>query len=126
MSTGIIFYVLFALLLKHLIIDFPVFSSYMPRDIINTHSSVWYAHILLHGLATMFILSMMSFSVPICVSLGLLDLVSHWLIDSMTISIGRKCKYNQEFSKNFSWIGNMDQFLHSVIYVGLTFMLVLI
>jgi len=126
MSIGVIFYVLFALLLKHLIIDFPVYSSYGSRDITTPHRPIWYIHIVLHGIATMFILYMMSFPFLVCVSLGMLDLISHYLIDSVSAFFGVKCRYNLEYSRRFSWIVNMDQFLHSVVYACLTFILVLV
>lgn len=125
MSAGIIFYVLFALFLKHLVIDFPIYSNYICRDI-DTPGVVWYTHIILHGLATAGVLLIIKIPLGICILLGIIDLFIHALIDALMIYCGKRCRNDANFKSKFSWVVNIDQYLHTLMYVFLTFGLVLI
>lgn len=126
MSTGVIFYVLFSLFLKHLIIDFPIYSRYVCHDLSIVFSRLWYAHIILHGLATAFILYIISFPILICLLIGSVDTISHFLIDMADSRIATRCKRDPVFSGKFRWVTSLDQYLHTFVYLCLTFALVFI
>lgn len=125
MSTGIIFYVLFALFLKHLVIDFPIYSAYVCRDI-DTPGLLWYSHILLHGVATSCILYVMQIPLLVCIIIGAVDLLSHYAIDTVTVYCGRRGRTDPSFAASFRWVVNIDQYLHTLVYVSIVFALVLI
>lgn len=118
MTTGMIFYVLFALFLKHLVIDFPIYTSYACRVRSEQRTSVWWLHIILHGVATAFLLWIMTIPAWIAVLAGIIDSVVHVSIDFIFYLL------NKRFNVNL--LSDTDQYFHCLFYVMLTFGLVVL
>lgn len=122
MTTGMIFYVLFALFVKHLVIDFPIYTSYACRIHSEQRTPLWWLHIILHGVATAFLLWIITIPAWIAVLAGILDSVVHVSIDFIFYLL------NKRFNVNLSmwWIPDTDQYFHCLFYVMLTFGLVML
>lgn len=126
MTFGIIFYVLFALFFKHFIVDFPIYSGYVCRNQQSHSSLLWMLHILVHGLATFFILHLVGLPLWICSMIALIDLGSHYIIDSISVYCYKRMITDPIFKEKFYWIPELDQYLHGLSYVSMAFLLVLL
>ena len=126
MSVGIVFYILFALFFKHVIIDFPLYVGQTDRPRQSHSIRLWAFHILLHGLATFFILYLISVPVLICSLLALIDTAVHSVVDYAANYFYKRYKTDAAFENKFHWVVELDQYLHCLIYVSMAFLLILL
>lgn len=125
MTLGLAFFLIFALLIKHLIVDFPVYSGYICKKYGQSKNDIaWKIHILGHGVGTAFILLLVGIPVIPILILAAIDMVSHYVIDSIVVHVIGKLKTDQFYQENLFWVPELDQFLHCLIYVGMIFLLV--
>jgi hypothetical protein len=73
-------------------------------------------HSIKHGIGTFLVFSLTS--VPLAVSLGLLDTLIHYHIDFLKQNLTSKLELSPKDKMFWNLIG-LDQFLHSLTYVGL-------
>jgi hypothetical protein len=121
MSAGVIFYILFALFIKHLLIDFPLYSRYICKNQEHDKTSLWSLHILFHGIATFAILWLMALPIWMCLLLACVDWVSHFTIDSIAIRFYEKYKVDPAFEEKYYWVVDLDQYFHTATYVVIAF-----
>jgi len=126
MAAGVIFYILFALFVKHLLIDFPFYSNYICKNQKPDKSFLWSMHILFHGIATFFILWLMVMPLWICLSLACVDWVSHYMIDKIAIYCYEKYREDPVFAEKYYWVVDLDQYFHTLTYVVIAFLTLLL
>ncbi len=110
--------VIFLLLSKHLLVDFPLQTSFQ-----YLNKGTWLhlgglLHSSLHGIGTLIIL--LCFTNPLMAfTLAVLDFVLHYLIDYGKVNINRNLGYSPVNSEQFWWLLGLDQWLHQLTYLGI-------
>lgn len=111
-------FVIFLLLSKHLLVDFPFQTSFQ-----YLNKGTWLhlgglLHSSLHGIGTLIIL--LCFTNPLLAfALAVLDFVLHYLIDYCKVNINRKLGYSPVNSEQFWWLLGIDQWLHQLTYLAI-------
>lgn len=106
--------VIFWLLTKHLIVDFPLQNAWMVDGKGNVRSLAGYVHAGLHALGTLLVLA--AFGLPLW--LALLDGVIHYAVDWLKMNAGRWYGWTPA-QPAFWWALGADQYAHAVTYVGI-------
>lgn len=123
MSAEVLLLILVLLFTKHLIIDFPlqVPFHYLNKGIYGHCGGL--SHSGLHGLGTFFV--MVFFVGPqLAVNLAFLDGFIHYHIDWAKVNINNKFHLKPSNSEKFWWLLGLDQYLHSLTYLGMAAYLV--
>lgn len=122
MAISIVFYILFVLFIKHLIIDFPIYTTYACKNIKIHETVLWYAHIIMHGIVTFILLWLISIPLWISILAALIDFTLHFIMDFFVV---RNTKLNNGIDKR-PWVADIDQFFHCTVYVVITFIVFLL
>lgn len=118
MTVELALIVLVLLFTKHFIVDFPlqVPWHYQNKGIYGHCGGL--SHSGLHGLATFFVL--VFFVGPQkAVNLAFLDGFIHYHIDWAKVNINHRFDLKPDNSEKYWWLLGLDQFLHSLTYVGM-------
>lgn len=111
-------FILTLLFTKHFIVDFPL---QVPYHYLNKGT---YAHLggiqhaMFHGIGTMIV--SFFFAPTMWLWLGLLDAFLHYHIDWAKMNLNSKLGYGPLTSEKFWWLLGLDQYLHTLTYIGLT------
>jgi hypothetical protein len=110
--------ILFLLLSKHFLVDFPLQTSFQ-----YLNKGTWLhlgglLHSALHGVGTLVILLCFT-TLPLAIGLAIMDFVLHYLIDYGKININRKLGYTPVNSEQFWWLLGLDQWLHQLTYLAI-------
>jgi len=126
MSCGVVFFLLFALFFKHIVVDFPIYTQYVCRVRANSSAFAWKLHNVLHGLFTAFIL--FSINVPLwaIIAIGVGEMLFHYLVDSFTVYCVGRCKTDPVFEAKWYWSTELDQFIHCLSYVGIAYLVTMV
>lgn len=110
--------ILFWLLTKHLIIDFPLQIPYMYRNKGTWGHPGGILHSLLHGIGTLAVINFVtSFSFELAFMIGLFDFLTHYLIDFGKMNVNRLFNLKPDNSEKFWWLLGLDQWLHQMTYL---------
>lgn len=124
MDGFLVLIVMFLLLLKHLICDFPLQSwpwMYKNKGKI-LHLGGW-THSGVHVLGTMLVLVPIFSLTPVLMVLLFFEFLAHYLIDFTKVNVCETFNMKPENSTVYWWILGLDQFLHQFCYLLMTFML---
>lgn len=114
----LILVLLFALVTKHLVVDFFLQTYWQAKNKGNVFHPGGYVHAALHGIATLLILSFLW--IPEAWLLALLDMGTHYLIDWSKVNMTKAWKKTYT-DKEFWWLLGVDQYLHMIVYLTITF-----
>lgn len=108
--------VLLLLATKHLIIDFPLQTRYQWSNKGTYGHSGGLLHSGLHGLGT--VLCLWWFT-PLAIIAGLIDAVVHYHVDWAKMNLNRRLGLGPTTHEGFWWLLGLDQYLHTLTYIGL-------
>jgi hypothetical protein len=114
----VILYLLFALVTKHLVVDFFLQNYWQAKNKGNLLHPGGYVHAALHGISTFFILA--AFMIPGAMVLAIFDLVSHYTIDWTKVNTTKALKKTYTDSV-FWWLLGIDQYLHMLVYLTISY-----
>lgn len=110
--------ILFLLLTKHFIVDYPLQNSY---QYLNKGTFLHLGGILhssLHGIATGLIL-VFFINVEMVIVLGLMDFVIHYFVDLSKVKINKHFGLGPSTHEQFWWLLGFDQWLHHMTYLAI-------
>jgi len=130
MSAELVLYILLALSVKHLVVDFflQVPYHYLNKGTYGHFGGI--EHAALHGFGTATVL--MYFVQYANIRLGLdgvaflavLDFFIHYHVDWAKMRLNSKMGWKPDNSEYFWWSLGVDQFLHTFTYLALVWMIV--
>ena len=123
MSVGLVFFLIFLLFIKHIIVDFPVYSGYLCRKYPDTFNRLWVLHIILHGVGALIVFFLLGLPLLPSFMIALFDSCSHFIIDATTTYCNNRNKVDIDFYNRFYWVPELDQFLHCLTYVLMVLMM---
>jgi hypothetical protein len=126
MSCEIVFFILFALFFKHIVVDFPIYTQYVCRVRANSAELGWKLHNVAHGLFTGLILYAVSVPMWAIIAISLGEMLFHFIVDSFTVYCVHKCKTDPVFEAKWYWSTELDQFIHCLSYVGIAYLVTMI
>ena len=111
---------LFLLLTKHFIVDFPLQNSYQ-----YLNKGTWLhlggiLHSSLHGIATGLIMSFFTSS-ELAIILALMDLLVHYAVDFSKVKINKHFGLAPSTHEQFWWLLGFDQWLHNLTYLAIVY-----
>lgn len=110
------------LLFKHLVVDFPMQVPYHYKNKGTYGHMGGIQHASLHGMGTLFIL--MAYATPITAALlALADMVAHYHIDWAKMNLNKHFNWKPDNAEQFWWLIGLDQFLHQLTYLAITWYL---
>ena len=112
--------VLTLLLVKHFIIDFPLQKPYQYLNKGTYGHPGGLLHSGLHGIGTTLCLIWWAPAVAICY--GFVDSIVHYHIDWAKVNINNKFGWTSTNSEYFWWLLGLDQLLHALTYIAITYM----
>lgn len=123
MSPEQLLLILLLLFLKHFIVDFPLQAfPYQYKNKGTYGHPGGLLHSGLHAWAT-YLVVLMFFDWPIAIMLGLLDGGIHYHIDWAKMNLNKKLGYGPNTHEQFWVLLGFDQFLHSLTYLLIIFIL---
>jgi hypothetical protein len=112
-------FIIFGLLLKHFLIDFPLQTPYMYLNKGTYGHWGGILHAYLHGIGTFIVLILCGGPVYASVLLGLFDYVLHYHIDWAKVKLTKHYELTPTNSEKYWWLLGFDQLLHQLTYVGI-------
>lgn len=110
-------WLLFWLLTKHFIVDFPLQPRWMYANKGTFGHPGGVAHALLHGAVTGLIVSLIS---PVAALwIGPAEAVAHYFIDWAKMNLNAKMGWGPLTSEKFWWLLGLDQWLHGMCYLAI-------
>lgn len=107
---------------KHLIVDFPLQPRYQYENKGTYGHPGGLLHSCLHGVGTYLCLAWWA---PMAAFfLAIADAVIHYHIDWAKVNINKRLGWGPTTHEQFWWLLGLDQFLHSLTYIGLVCMIV--
>lgn len=102
---------------KHFVVDFLLQNKYQysNKGIYGHPGGV--LHATIHGLATA--LCFLWYSPELFIYLGILDAIIHYHIDWAKVRINARMKWSANTHEQFWWLLGLDQYLHTLTYIGL-------
>lgn len=123
MTTYAILLLIFLLITKHAIVDFPLQTPYQWMNKGTYGHPGGNLHAGLHGIATIVIFSFfVDYSIAIWI--GVLDYAIHYHIDWAKMNINRWKGWKADSHPQFWVLLGFDQYLHYLTYVGLVLLAV--
>ena len=107
---------------KHFIVDFPLQGPYQWMNKGTYLHPGGLLHSFMHGVATM--LCFTYYAPQAAFWLGLLDALIHYHIDWAKMNLNAKFGWKSDQHPQFWWLLGLDQFLHSLTYIGLVSLVV--
>lgn len=107
--------------IKHLIIDFPLQTKYQYSNKGKYGHLGGLLHSFNHGIATFLIFSFFS---KYAIFLGIMDAIIHYHIDWLKVNININLNWKPDTHEEFWWLLGIDQFLHTLTYIFLIFLVV--
>lgn len=119
MTVSLVFVIMFLLFLKHIIIDFPIYTYYVNRRYSTFYPVRMWLHTIAHGVATAAIIYFTVYYIPLWIPivLGLFDSITHHTIDVTLMKMLAKSKCYENYRDWYYWIPQLDQVLHAVVYI---------
>lgn len=124
METAVLtFWLLFALFLKHFIVDFILQTKFQwSNKGIYGHAG-GLLHAGLHLLSTLLILyNIFRIDAHFALLLALFDGFVHYHIDWIKVNICQKYNWTANNSEYFWWLLGLDQFLHGLTYFAIVYL----
>lgn len=118
--------VLFLLLVKHYVCDFPLQSSpwmYLNKGTFGHPGGI--VHSLIHVVGSFLVLIIVFPVSDVLIYLLIWEFVLHYLIDYLKIRCCRELNYTPINGSAFWIILGLDQLLHQICYLVMTYMLIL-
>ena len=116
--------VLVGFLLKHFVADYLLQFGWMIAGKGNFRSLGGYVHAGIHALGSAIVLSMASVPVLALVALITVEFVIHYMLDYLKIRYSRDIS-NTEQPHLFWALNGLDQLMHHLTYIGMTYAVVL-
>lgn len=123
-DTLLIVTVLFGLFTKHLIVDFMLQTPYQYLNKGTYGHPGGLLHSGLQGLTTLAVLGIAGAG-PLSWALALADFVIHYHVDWAKVQITRRYKYDMTKDAQYWWWLGIDQYLHSLTYVAIVYIITL-
>lgn len=111
---------LFALQVKHFVIDFLMQTKYQWSNKGKLGHPGGILHATLHGVGTWLVLMpLLPVSAIVVTLLALTDAVIHYFVDWAKVNINRVTGWTPTNSEKFWWLLGADQLIHQLTYLGL-------
>ena len=111
---------LLALFTKHLVVDFFLQGPFMWKNKGNIWHLGSYAHAGLHAAVTFMLLLLTPAVTPaIALAIALVELVLHYAIDWSKMNLNAKMGWGANTHAEFWWAVGVDQYLHTLTYLGI-------
>lgn len=123
MTANEILLVLALLATKHFIVDFPCQVAYQYKNKGTYGHPGGLLHSFLHALGTFAILAWFVDPVLAALLAGI-DGIIHYHIDWAKMNINHKFGWGSTTHEQFWWLLGFDQFLHSLTYLGIVWVLI--
>lgn len=112
---------IFLLVSKHFVVDFLLQGPYQYLNKGKYGHQGGLLHSLLHASSTAAVV--LSFvNVNVAVELACLDFVLHYHIDWAKVQINQRFGWQCNSSEKFWWLLGLDQYLHSLTYILITYL----
>ncbi len=106
------------LVLKHLIVDFPLQGPYMYKNKgTYGHLGGW-THAFMHGIFTYIILLFFT-NMNIAMLFGVADMLIHYHIDWAKVNICKFFNWKMDTHEQYWWMLGLDQYLHTMTYIAI-------
>jgi Protein of unknown function (DUF3307) len=103
---------------KHFIVDFPLQKPYQWQNKGTYGHLGGILHSLLHAVGT-FLCFVYFVPTTMCLLLSVIDMIVHYHIDWAKMNINKKYGWGANTHAEFWTLLGLDQFLHSLTYIGL-------
>lgn len=113
---------IFLLFTKHFIIDFPLQGPYQWQNKGTYGHPGGLLHSGLHGIGTFICFYFVAPHAAIYIAL--IDMLVHYHIDWAKMNINAKFGWAANTHPEFWWLLGLDQYLHTITYVGLVYLVV--
>lgn len=110
------------LTIKHFIVDFPLQGPYQWKNKGTYGHPGGILHAGLHGIGT-FLCFVWLVVTPVALMFGILDMIIHYHVDWAKMNINAKYGWRPDHHPEFWWLLGIDQFLHTMTYIFLIFIL---
>ena len=125
MTTIVLLWLLFALFLKHFIIDFPLQFPYQYKNKGTYGHLGGIVHAGNHAVATFAILLFVpGVAIGMAFLIAVVELWFHYHIDWAKMNINTRMGWTPTTHEKFWWLLGFDQFLHALTYLGIALFLV--
>lgn len=112
---------LLLLFTKHLIVDFPLQGKYQWSNKGTYGHKGGLLHAGMHGIGTVLVFSILD---PLsAIIAGVIDAFVHYHIDWAKVYINKALKWGPTTHEEFWWLLGFDQYLHTLTYISLVFMI---
>lgn len=115
---------LLLLFTKHFVVDFPMQTQYQwqNKGIYGHPGGI--LHASLHAIGTLLMFFIFGTGLGIALVCALLDGVVHYHIDWAKVNLNDHFGYKPDTHPEFWWLLGADQYLHSLTYVIIAFMVI--
>ncbi len=113
-------WLVFLLLTKHFIVDFPMQGPYQYKNKGTLGHPGGILHAGLHAIATAIILYWFA-PAALAAALAIADGVVHYFVDWAKWNVNARWKLKPDNSQHYWWLLGFDQWLHHLTYIAIVF-----
>jgi hypothetical protein len=119
----VILWLLLGLFTKHFVVDFPLQTKFQWSNKGTYGHPGGFLHAWLHGIGTAIVIYMIFCDVVLSVAIGFVDAVIHYHIDWAKMNLNARYQLGPTTSEKFWWLVGLDQYLHTLTYLGVVVLL---
>ena len=113
--------IFFLLSTKHFLVDFPLQNKFQWSNKGTYGHPGGIFHAWLHGVSTWLIIAAVV-GTPYAFLFGLADAIIHYHVDWAKMNLNKKFGWGPTTHDEFWWLVGLDQYLHVLTYIGLTYL----
>ena len=113
--------IFFLLSTKHFLVDFPLQNKFQWSNKGTYGHPGGIFHAWLHGVSTWLIIAAVV-GTPYAILFGLADAFIHYHVDWAKMNLNKKFGWGPTTHEQFWWLVGLDQYLHILTYIGLTYL----